>query len=92
MTCSVKGWDDIMISQDIDLFDDIESDWIDDRSEPEIKFEPEVEHFHEQELRYLRELEWLHDLPADPKETNLTIQDVYLSSIKYISHDYTESN
>ena len=42
MTESVKVWDEIMISQDIELFDDIESDWIDDRSEPEKKFEPEI--------------------------------------------------
>ena len=92
VTGSVKGWDDIMISQDLDLFDDIESDWIDDRSEPEIKFKPEVEQLHGKELRPLRELKWLHDLPADPKETNLTIQDAYLSSINYINHDNTESN
>ena len=37
-------------------------------------------------------LEWLHDLPADLKETILTIQDVDKSSINYISHDNTESN
>ena len=56
VTDSEKGWGEIMISQDIDLLYNIESDWIDDRSEPEIKFEPEVEHMHEQELSYLREL------------------------------------
>ena len=37
-------------------------------------------------------LEWLHDLPADPKETILTIYDVDQNSIKYISHDNTEFN
>ena len=37
-------------------------------------------------------LEWLHDLPADPKETILTIQDVDKDGIKYDSHDNTESN
>ena len=37
-------------------------------------------------------MEWLHDLPADPKETFLTIQDVDQSSIKYISNDNTERN
>ena len=45
----------------------------------------------EQELTNLRILEWLHDLPADPKETILTIQGVDHHSIKYISHDNTES-
>ena len=46
---------------------------------------------HEQELTNLRILEWLHDLPADPKETILTIQDVDKDGINYISHDNTES-
>ena len=40
----------------------------------------------------LRIHEWLHDLPADPKKTILTIQGVDQNSIKYISHDNTESN
>ena len=47
---------------------------------------------HEQELTNLRVLEWLHDLPAYPKETILTIQGVDQNSINYISHDNTESN
>ena len=67
-------------------------DWIDNRSEPEVEFEPEVDQTHEQELTNLRVLEWLHDLPTDPKETILTIQDVDKEGIKYVSHDYTESN
>ena len=58
----------------------------------EIEFEPELEQLHEQELTNLRVLEWLHDLPADPKETVPTSQDVDQFSIKYISHDNTESN
>ena len=66
--------------------------WIDDRSEPEVEFEPEVDQTHEQELTNLRVLEWLHDLPTDPKETILTIQDVDKDGIKYVSHDNTESN
>ena len=40
----------------------------------------------------MRVLEWLHDLTTDPKETILTIQDVDRDSIKYVSHDNTESN
>ena len=47
---------------------------------------------HEQEITNLRVLEWLHDLPADPKETILTIQDVDKDCFKYVSHDNTESN
>ena len=57
-----------------------------------MEFEPEAEQTHEQELTNLRVLEWLHDLPTDPKETILTIQDVDKDVIKYISHDNTESN
>ena len=45
-----------------------------------------------EQLTNLRVLEWLHDLPTDPKETILTIQDVDKDGIKYFSHDNTESN
>ena len=51
-----------------------------------------MEQTHEQELTNLRVLEWLHDLPADPKETILTIQDVDKDGIKYVSQDNTDSN
>ena len=37
-------------------------------------------------------LEWLHDLPAEPIEIILKIQDVDQSRIKYISDDNTQSN
>ena len=37
-------------------------------------------------------LERLHDLPADPKETMLTLQDVHKDGMKYVCHDNTESN
>ena len=57
-----------------------------------MEFEPEEEQTHEQELTNLRVLEWLHDLPADPKETILLIQDVDKDGIKYVIHDNTESN
>ena len=81
-----------IVSQDIDLVDDTETDRIDNRSEPEIKFEPKAVQLHEDELTNLQLLEWLHDLPADPKETILTIQYVDQTSIKHISHDKTEYN
>ena len=77
--------------REIDLVNNMDQDWIDDRSEPEVEFKPEVEQTHERELTNLRVLEWLHDLPADPKETILTIQDVDKDGIKYVSHDKTES-
>ena len=92
MMDSPLGLDEVVVPQEIDLVNDTEQDWIDGCSGPEVEFEPEMEQMHEQELANRRVLEWLHDLPADPKETILTIQNVDQNSIKYISHDNTESN
>ena len=90
MMDSLVGLDEVTAPREIDLVNDMDRDRIDDRSEPEVEFEPEQTH--EQELTNLRVLEWLHDLPADPKRTILTIQDIDKDSIKYVSHDNTESN
>ena len=87
---SLVGLDEIAVPREIDLVNDMDQDWIDDHSEPEIEFEPEVQQTHEQELTKLRVLEWHHDLPADSKETILTIQDVDKDGIKYVSHDNTD--
>ena len=92
MMDSLVGLDEVAVLEEIDLVNDMYQGWIDDRSEPEVEFEPEAEQTHEQELTNLRVLEWLHDLPTDPKETILTIQDVDKDGIKYISRDSTESN
>ena len=81
-----------MVPQELDVVNDTEQDWIDDHSEPEAEFEPKMEQMHEQELMKLRVLEWLHDQPANPKNAILTSQDVDQTSIKYMSHDNTESN
>ena len=89
---SLVGLDEVAMLEEIDLVNDMDQDWIDDRSEPEVEFEPEAEKTHEQELTNLRVPEWLHDLPTDPKETILTIQEVDSDGVKYISHDNTESN
>ena len=89
---SLVGLDKIVAPQEIDLVDDTEQDWIDDPSESEVEFEPETEQMHEQELTKLRMLEWLHETPSNPKQTMLKIQDVDQNTIKYISHDNTESN
>ena len=89
---SLVGLDEVAMLEEIDLVNDMDQDWIDDRSETEVEFEPEAEQTREQELTNLRVLEWLHDLPTDPKETILTIQDVDRDGVKYISHDNTESN
>ena len=92
MMDSLVGLDKVVVPQEIDLVNDTDQDWIDDCSEPEMEFEPETEQMHVKELTILRVIEWLYDLPADPKETILTIQDVDQNIIKYISHDNTESN
>ena len=74
MVDSLVGLDEVPLPKEIDLVKDTEQDWIDDCSEPEVESEPETEQMHDQELTNLRVLERLHDLPADPKETILTIQ------------------
>ena len=89
---SLVGLDEVRVPKEIDLVNDMDQDWIDDRSEQEVEFKPEVEQTHERQLTNLRGLEWLYDLPADPKETIVTIQDVDKDDIKYVSHDNTESN
>ena len=92
MMDSLVGLDEVAVQEEVDLVNDMDQDWIDDRSEPEVELEPEAEQTHEQELTNLRVLEWLHDLPKDPKETIVTIQDVDKDDIKHVSHDNTESN
>ena len=89
---SLVRLEEVAVPRAIDLVNDMDPDWIDDRSEPEVEFEPEVEQTQDQELTNLRVLEWLHDLKTDPKETILTIQDVNKDGIKYVSHDNTEYN
>ena len=87
---SLVGLDEVAVPSEIDLVNDMDQDWIDNRSEPEVEFEPEVDQTHEQELTNLRVLDWLHDLKTDPKETILTIQNVDKDGIKYISNDNTD--
>ena len=53
------GLDEVAVPREIDLVNDMDQDWIDDRSEPEVEFEPEMEQTHERELTNLRVLEWL---------------------------------
>ena len=37
---SLVGLDERAVPREIDLVNDMDQDWIDDRSEPEIEFEP----------------------------------------------------
>ena len=74
----------ITVSQDIDIVDEHDEKWIEDRSQPEKEFDDEQHQFHEKDLTYLRVLEWLNEMRSYPKETSVTIQDVDRESLKYL--------
>ena len=71
----VVGLEEITVSQDIDIVDDHDEEWVDDRSKPEVEFDDEQQHSYEQDLTNLRVLEWLNEMTSDPKETSVTIPD-----------------
>ena len=81
----VVGLEEITVSQDIDIVDDHDDEWVDDRSKPEVEFDDEQQKSYEQELTNLRVLEWLNELTSDPKETSAKIQDVDRESMKYMT-------
>ena len=66
ITFPVVRLDEILISRYIYLIDGRET-WHDDRSEPEVEFEPEVEHLHGHELKNSRVLELLRDFLQSPR-------------------------
>ena len=80
----VVGLEEITVSQDIDIVDDHDDEWVDDRSKPEVEVDNEQQQSYEQDLTYLRVLEWLNELTSDPEETSVTIQEVDRESIKYM--------
>ena len=80
----VVGLEEITVSQDIDIVDDHDDEWVDDRSKPEVEFDDEQQQSYEQELTNLRVLEWLNEMTSDPEGTSVTIQDVDRKSMKYI--------
>ena len=80
----VVGLEEITVSQDIDIVDDHDDEWVDDRSRPEVEFDDEQQQSYEQDLTNLRVLEWLNEMTSDPEETSVTIQDVDRESMKYI--------
>ena len=73
---SLMGLDEIAVPREIDLVNDMDRERINDRSKPEIEFEPEVEQNHEHEItnfRVLRTSEYKRDhrlgempLPVQP--------------------------
>ena len=79
----VVGLEEITVSQDIDIIDDHDEEWVDDRSKPEVEFDDEQQQSYEQDLTNLRVLEWLNEMTSDPKETSVTIQDRDRESKKY---------
>ena len=62
------GLEKIPASQDIDIVDDQDKEWIDDRSKLEAEFDDEQQQAYEQELKNLRILEWLNEKTSDPKK------------------------
>ena len=78
----VVGLEGITVSQDIDIVNDYDQEWIEDGLKPKKDFEQQ-ESF-EKDLTNLRVLEWLNEMTSDPKETSVTIQDVDRESMKYI--------
>ena len=77
------GLEKITVSQDIDVVDDRDEEWIDDRSKPEVEFDDELQQSYEQDLANLRVFEWLNEMTSNLKETSVTIQDVDRQSMKY---------
>ena len=80
----VEGLEEKTVSKDIDIVDDHDDEWVDDRSKPEVELDDEQQQSYEQDLTNLRVLEWLNEMTTDPKETSVTIQDVDRESMKYM--------
>ena len=78
------GLEEITVSQDIDIVNDRDEGWFDDRSKPEVEFDDEQQQSYEQDLTNLRVMEWLNEMTSDLKEASVTIQDVDRESLKYI--------
>ena len=79
----------------MDIVDDQDSEWLDDRSKPEVEVDDELQQIYEQELTNLRVSEWLNEMTdrvTDPKETNVGIQVVDCGSLKYLRSDKQDSS
>ena len=61
------GLEEITVSQDIDIVDDHDEEWIYDRSKPKVEIDDEQQQSYEQDLTILRVLEWLEEMTSDPK-------------------------
>ena len=63
----VVGLEEITVSQDIDIVDDHDDEWVDDRSKPEVELDDEQQQSYEQDLTNLRVLEWLNEMTSAQK-------------------------
>ena len=63
----VVGLEEITVSQDIDIVDDHDEEWVDDRSKPEVEFDDEQQQAYEQDLSKLRVMEWLNEMTSDQR-------------------------
>ena len=84
------GLEGITFSQDIDIVDGHDQEWVEDRSKPEVEFDDEQLESSERDLTNLPVLEWLNEMTSDHKETSVTIQDVDRESMKYIKTERDE--
>ena len=48
--------EEITVSQDVDINDDHDEEWVDDRSKPEVEFDDEQQQAYEQDLTNMRVL------------------------------------
>ena len=78
----VVSLEGITVSQDIDIDDDHDEEWTEDRSKPEVEFDDEQQQSYKQELTNLRNLEWLNKMTSGPKEASVMVQDVDRESMK----------
>ena len=88
----VVGLEGITVSQDIDIVDDHDQEWIEDRSNPEVEFDDKQQQSYEQDLTNLRVLEWLNEMTSDPNETSVSIQDEDRESMKYIKTELEDTS
>ena len=63
----VVGLEETTVSQDIDIFDDHDDEWVDDWSKPEVEFDDELQQSYEQDLTILCVLKWLNEMTSDPR-------------------------
>ena len=80
----VVGLEEITVSQDIDIVDDHDDEWVDDWSETRGRFDDEQQQSYEQDLTNLRVLEWLNETALGSRGDQRHNQDVDRESMKYI--------